>query len=33
MSDNNISNDAEAVNNICEHYGIDVDDVKWFFVI
>ena len=27
MSDNNISNDAEAVNNICEHYGIDVDDV------
>lgn len=27
MMDNNISNDAEAVNNICEHYGIDVDDV------
>lgn len=27
MSDNNIYNDAEAVNNICEHYGIDVDDV------
>lgn len=27
MSDNNISNDAEAVNNICEHYGIDINDV------
>lgn len=27
MSDNNISNDADAVNNICEHYGISTDDV------
>lgn len=27
MSDNNISDDAKAVANICEHYGIDIDDV------
>lgn len=27
MSDNGISDDADAVNNICEHYGIDLDDV------
>jgi hypothetical protein len=27
MSDNDISNDAVAVGNICEHYGIDIDDV------
>ena len=27
MSDNGISNDAEAVFNVCEHYGIDVNDV------
>ncbi len=27
MADNDISDDAIAVNNICEHYGIDVNDV------
>lgn len=27
MIDNGISNDATAVGNICEHYGIDIDDV------
>lgn len=27
MSDNGIENDAEAVNNICEHYGISTDDI------
>lgn len=27
MSDNGITDDAEAVRNICEHYGIDIDDV------
>ena len=27
MYDNGIENDADAVYDICEHYGIDVDDV------
>lgn len=27
MADNNITNDAEAVKNICEHYNIDIDDI------
>lgn len=27
MEDNEIENDAEAVMNVCEHYGIDLDDV------
>lgn len=27
MSDNNIDDDAQAVYDICEHYGIDVSDV------
>lgn len=27
MSDNDMSDDAEAVHRVCEHYGIDVDDV------
>lgn len=27
MSDNGINDDAQAVFNICEHYGIDPDDV------
>lgn len=27
MSDNNISDDAVAVNNLCEHYGLNIEDV------